>query len=311
MSTSNSGLPRRDVRTISLLRWIDAASKRLSRTQLHFGHGATSARAEAAWIVANACHLSPRFIHRHFHRALSYSEITRADQIADLRIKTRTPLAYLLKEAWLGNGRFYVDERVIVPRSFIAELLEQKLRPWIAAPERVRTGLDLCAGSACLAILMAKAFPHMTVDAAELSEPAIEVARINIDRFRLKRRVRLIKSDLFSYVSKQARYDVIISNPPYVTGSAMQTLPAEYQKEPRIALSGGKDGLQFIRSIIGTARNFLSSHGLLVLEVGHNKRALEHAFPRLPMVWIETSAGSDMVALIEAADLPSLMRTTG
>jgi ribosomal protein L3 glutamine methyltransferase len=214
-------------------------------------------------------------------------------------VRTRKPLAYLIHEAWLGDHRFYVDERVIVPRSFIAELLRDRLRPWISRP--VRRALDLCTGSGCLAILLALTFPRAAVDASDVSRGALEVARKNVKAYRLSRRVRLIRADLFSGIRGQ--YDLILADPPYVGAGAMRKLPPEYRREPRIALAGGADGLAFVRRILDDAASFLRPGGWLVVEVGHNRRRVERAFPRIPFTWAEVSAGDDCVFLLQREDL--------
>jgi ribosomal protein L3 glutamine methyltransferase len=230
---------------------------------------------------------------------LSAREERKALRLLDARVKTRKPLAYLICEAWLGEHRFYVDERVIVPRSFIAELLRERLRPWVS--HRVTNALDLCTGSGCLAILLALTFPKARIDATDISQPALAVARRNVAAYRLGARVKLARTDLFPATRKQ--YDLIVANPPYVRAAAMRKLPPEYRREPRVALAAGPDGLAFVRRILDRARDFLRPGGTLVVEVGHNRRGVERAFPRLPFVWPETSAGDDCVFLLSREDL--------
>jgi ribosomal protein L3 glutamine methyltransferase len=232
-------------------------------------------------------------------RELSAREERKALRLLDARVKTRKPLAYLICEAWLGEHRFYVDERVIVPRSFIAELLRERLRPWVSRP--VTGALDLCTGSGCLAILLALTFPKARIDATDISQPALAVARRNVAAYRLGARVKLARTDLFPATRKQ--YDLIVANPPYVRAAAMRKLPPEYRREPRVALAAGPDGLAFVRRILDRARDFLRPGGTLVVEVGHNRRGVERAFPRLPFVWPETSAGDDCVFLLSREDL--------
>jgi len=234
---------------------------------------------------------------------LTTRECRSAARLIEERVRTRRPLAYLLKEAWLGDHRFYVDERVIVPRSFIAELLRDRLAPWIPRPPEVHRALDLCTGSGCLAILLALAFACATVDATDISRPALAVARRNLRTYRLGRRVKLVRTDLFADLGP-ARYDLIVANPPYVGSAAMRQLPPEYRHEPRLALDGGRDGLEFTRRIVLAARNFLRPRGLLVVEIGRNRRRLERVFPRLPFIWPETSAGYDCVFVLSREDLP-------
>ena len=248
-------------------------------------------------------HVPHEDLARSLEYELSAQERRRASRLIEKRIRTRRPLAYLIQEAWLGDHRFYVDERVVVPRSFVAELLRDRLSPWLARPREVRRALDLCTGSGCLAILLALAFPRAIVDAADISRPALSVARRNLRTYRLGGRVSLAQGDLFAGL-KPARYDLIVANPPYVGTTAMRRLPPEYRREPRLALDGGRDGLEFVRRILLAARDFLRPGGLLVVEIGHNRSRLERAFPRLPFIWPETSAGYDCVFLLGREDLP-------
>jgi ribosomal protein L3 glutamine methyltransferase len=236
-------------------------------------------------------------------RQLRATEVGAVRNIMRRRVRERTPAAYLTREAWLGEFRFYVDERTIVPRSFIAELLREGLAPWVADARRVRSVLDLCTGSGCLAVLAAHAFPKARVDAADLSAAALQVARRNVKDYTLGKRVRLVQTDLFDRLAAR-RYDLILSNPPYVNAAAMRTLPREYRREPRLALAGGRDGLALVRRMLAQASAHLHPHGLLVVEIGHNRAALEQAYPRLPFTWLETSAGEDYVFLLHREDLP-------
>jgi len=283
--------------------WLSYAERRFRVARLRFGHGTHSARDEAAWLLTSVLGLP----HEGLARSLAYELTARkrrsAARLIEERVRTRRPLAYLLKEAWLGEHRFYVDGRVIVPRSFIAELLRDRLAPWISRPMQVSRALDLCTGSGCLAVLLALAFPHATVDAIDISPSALAVARRNLRAYRLGRRVRLARADLFTGM-KPAQYDLIVANPPYVGAAAMRRLPIEYRREPRLALDGGRDGLEFVRRILLAATDFLRPRGLLVVEIGHNRRRLERAFPRLPFVWPETSAGYDCVFVLSREDLP-------
>ena len=290
------------MKSLRIRDWITDAAIRLKRSKLEFGHGAASADAEAGWIAARAARLSPHRLHLHHSRQMSPHVLRCAEQLLDKRIQSRMPLAYVLKEAWLGNCRFYVDERVIVPRSPIANLLLERLDPWLSSPDSVSCGLDLCTGSGCLAILMARTFRKMMVDAVDISPDALAVARMNIARTRLQRRVRLIQSNLFKSVPKR-KYDVIVCNPPYVTDASMRRLPAEYRHEPQIALRGGKDGLDLVRKIVLASPSYLSSDGLLVLEVGRNRRAFERTLPGLPAFWIDAPDESDLIAVIDAGPL--------
>ena len=235
---------------------------------------------------------------RSARRELTETEQRKVLRLLDERIRTRKPLAYLIREAWLGEHRFYVDERVVVPRSFIAELLREKLRPWLTRP--VKRALDLCTGSGCLAILVALAFSRARVDATDISRPALAVARRNLLAYRLARRVRLRHADLYPGTET---YNLIVANPPYVDDAAMRGLPPEYRREPRLGLAGGADGLDVVRRILEGAAQRLNPGGLLVVEVGHNRRRVERAFPGLPFVWPEISAGDDCVFLLFREDL--------
>jgi ribosomal protein L3 glutamine methyltransferase len=281
---------------------LSYAERRFRVGRLRFGHGTQSARDEAAWLLANVLRLS----HDELARSLTYEPTSRERQSAlrliDERVRTRRPLAYLIKEAWLGDHRFYVDERVIVPRSFIAELLRDRLFPWIPRPMEVRRAVDLCTGSGCLAILLALAFPRATVTATDVSRAALAVARRNLRTYALSHRVKIVRTDLLAGL-EPAGYDLIVANPPYVRAAAMRRLPPEYRREPRLALDGGRDGLEFTRRILLAARNFLRPRGLLVVEIGRNRGKLERAFPRLPFVWPETSAGYDCVFVLSREDL--------
>ena len=212
------------------------------------------------------------------------------------------PAAYLTHEAWLGDSRFHVDERVIVPRSHIAEPLREQLSPWINDPWAVKRVLDLYTGSGCLAILAAEAFHEAAVDAADVSPDALAVARINIENYGLGARIRLIESDTFAALAGE-RYDVIVANPPYVDAGSMEKLPEEYRREPRLALAGGEDGLDFVRTLLREAPRHLAPDGLLIVEIGNNQDALERAFHRLSFVWLDTSAGDRFVFMLRRKDL--------
>lgn len=241
--------------------------RRLRRARLHYGHGTLDARGEAAWLFS------------------SVKNAERQKQVLERRLRERIPLAYLLNEAWLDGRRFYVDRRVIVPRSFISELLRERLQPWLQRP--VRRALDLCTGSGCLAILTAQAFPKARVDASDISRDALEVAKINLRKHRLGGRIRLVRSNLFSSI--KGTYDLIVTNPPYVDSRTMGRLPPEYDYEPRLALAAGTDGLLLVHKILQKARKHLNPGGLLVCEVGDANRALERAYPALPFTWPEAS----------------------
>lgn len=280
---------------------IDTVTRRLRAAKLSYGHGTFDAREESAWLVLHACRISHGEFAGNIDRPVSPVEARRLEKLVERRIRERIPAAYLTRQAWLGEHPFHVDRRVIVPRSFIAELLPGTMEVFLRGP--VRKALDLCTGSGCLAILLALAFRNATVDAVDLSAGALAVARKNIAAYRLGRRVKSLRSDLFSSLAER-RYDLIVSNPPYVTEERMRRLPGEYLAEPRMALAGGKDGLLLVRRILSQARMHLNPRGLLVCEIGHNRRALERAFPRLPFTWLETSAGDGFVFLLEREHLP-------
>ena len=258
---------------------IERTAQRFAAAPLHFGHGTDNPRDEAAWLVLRGLRLP---FGADLGRRVNQVEQQRIESLAGKRVGERLPVAYLLREAWLGGLDFYVDERVIVPRSHIAELLGDKLKPWLEGP--VGRILDLCTGSGCLAILAARAFPSAALDAVDLSPTALAVARKNVARHRLGRRIRLLRSDLFASLGKR-RYDLILANPPYVTGAAMNALPREYAHEPKIALAGGRDGLDLAARVIAGAATHLNEGALLVCEVGDGKRALEKRYPRLGLLW--------------------------
>lgn len=281
---------------------IDSVTRRLRAAKLAYGHGTFNAREESAWLVLHACRIPHGEFAASIDRLVSPVEGRRLENLVEQRIRQRVPAAYLTRQAWLGEHPFYVDRRVIVPRSFIAELLPDAIEVFLRAP--VRSALDLCTGSGCLAILLALAFRQARVDAVDLSRGALAVARKNVETYRLGRRVKLLRSNLFASLAGR-RFDLIVSNPPYVSEASMRKLPGEYLAEPRMALAGGEDGLLLVRRILAQARKHLNPRGLLVCEIGHNRKALERAFPRLPFTWLETSAGDGLVFLLEREHLPN------
>jgi ribosomal protein L3 glutamine methyltransferase len=289
------------LRTIrDLLRF---AVSRFTEARLFFGHGTENAYDEAAYLILHTLHLPPDHLEPFLDAQILPAEASEVLSVLERRVRDRIPAAYLTHEAWLGEFRFYVDERVIVPRSHIAGVLEQGLGAWIPDPDAVTRALDLCTGSGCLAILLAHAFPQAKVDAGDISRGAIEVALRNVKDYGLEERVRVVESDLFSALG-DARYDVIVSNPPYVTQAAMQALPAEYRHEPALALAGGDDGLAIVRRILKEAKARLARNGVLVVEVGGGRDAVTAAYPDLELTWLETDAGGDPVFLVERAHLP-------
>ena len=278
------------------------AVSRFNEAGLFFGHGSDNAWDEAAYLLLHSLHLPLDRLDPFMDARLTSSERTAALKTLRRRITERLPAAYLTKEAWLGEYRFYVDERVIVPRSHIAELLSEQLNPWINDPWAVGHVLDMCTGSGCLAILAAEAFPEAMVDAVDLSPDALAVARLNVDNYGLGERIRLIASDAFSAIPDK-KYDVIISNPPYVNAESMAALPEEYRREPAMALASGDDGLDFVRILLREAALHLNPEGVLVVEIGHNKEEVERAFPRISFVWLDTSAGDRFVFMLRRKDL--------
>jgi ribosomal protein L3 glutamine methyltransferase len=277
-------------------------TRRFAAARLAYGHGTGSARDEAAWLLCSVLGIAFDNLDAALDRPVEEARARRLEALADRRIQSRAPLAYLLNEAWLDGHRFHVDERVIVPRSHIAELLDDGLAPWTESPSSIGRVLDLCTGSGCLAILAALAFPASRVDATDVSDAALAVARINVDAYRLGERVRLVRSDLFAALNGE-RYDLVIANPPYVDARAMRGLPDEYRHEPERALAGGEDGLDIVRRILAAAPDHLTERGILVVEIGAHRAALEAAYPRLPFAWLATRAGDGQVFLLHLRDL--------
>ncbi len=278
------------------------AVSRFNEAKIFFGHGSSDAYDEAAYLILHTLHLPLDRLEPILDAALTHNEIMEVLNIIERRVEERVPAAYMTHQAFLGEFSFYVDERVIVPRSFIAELLREQLAPWIAVPDEVGSVLDLCTGSACLAILAAHAFPYAQIDAAELSLDALDVARRNVADYGLEEQIELIESDLFAGLNGR-KYDLIISNPPYVDAASVFALPQEYLHEPKLALGSGEDGLDATRIILEQAAAHLNPNGLLVVEIGHNRDALEAAFPALPFTWLEVSAGDQFVFLLRREDL--------
>lgn len=269
--------------------------------QLFYGHGNDNAFDEAAYLVLHSLNLPFDALDTFYDAKLLPEEIDSILALAYKRINTRKPLAYLTNEAFQGEFDFYVDERVLVPRSFIYELLGEPLTPWIEYPELVHNALDLCTGSGCLAIQLAHHYPAAQVDAVDLSLDALEVASINVERYGLEERVQLIHTDLFEGLDQT--YDLIISNPPYVDAESVDALPDEYLHEPEMALGSGEDGLDATRLILLQAAKYLNPRGVLLVEIGHNRDVLEAAYPELPFMWMETSGGDGFVFLLTREQL--------
>ncbi|HEY5994862.1 MAG TPA: 50S ribosomal protein L3 N(5)-glutamine methyltransferase [Gallionellaceae bacterium] len=279
------------------------AISRFNEAGIHFGHGSDNAYDEAAYLILHTLHLPLDRLDPFLDSALTQAEIRELLTVIGQRVDKRLPAAYLTHEAWLGGHRFYVDQRVIVPRSFFAELLDEQMVPWIDDADSITRVLDLCTGSGCLAILAALAFPNATVDAVDISRDALDVARRNVNDYQLQDRVHVIESDLFAKLGGQ-EYDLIISNPPYVNAESVEALPPEYLHEPQLALGSGHDGLDATRAILKHAAKHLTPDGVLAVEIGHNRAALESAYPALPFTWLEVEAGEDFVFLMHREDLP-------
>lgn len=281
--------------------WLRHAVSRFTAAGLHFGHGSGEAYDEAVYLILHTLHLPLHRLEPFLDARLLPEERERLARIIERRVQERIPAAYLTQEAWLHGYRFYVDDRVIVPRSFLAGPILTQFQPWLAHP--VRRALDLCTGSGCLAILLAEAFPEAKVDAVELSADALAVAARNVADYGLTQRVRLLAGDLFAPVA-DTRYDLIVANPPYVDAAAVAALPPEYRHEPAPALGSGIDGLDATRRILADAARHLNPGGLLAVEIGHHRAALEAAFPHLAFTWPELAGGEDTVFLLDRAQLP-------
>ena len=285
---------------MTLVELVQAQSERLKSAGVSFGHGTGNAFDEAAWLVMWALGLPLDALEARARREVSPDDAAKAAGLVCERIETRQPAAYLTGEAWLQNVPFTIDARSIVPRSYIAELLVDAdetaaLDAWLS--DRTRRVLDLCTGNGSLAVIAAMAYPEIEVDASDISAGALELARINVARHGMEKRIAVLESDLFA--SLRGTYDLILCNPPYVTDASMSALPAEYRAEPALALAGGADGMDLIRRIVAEAPAHMSEDAVLVIEVGHERRRFEAAFPRLECAWLETSGGNDCVVLVE------------
>ena len=278
------------------------AVTQFNRAGLHFGHGSSDAMDEAAYLILHTLHLPLDRLDPFLDAKLLPEEIDEVLAVIARRSQDRVPAAYITREAWLGDYRFHVDERVLVPRSFIAELIPHQFAPWIADPSSIADILELCTGSGCLAILLADVFPNASIDAVDISADALDVARRNVDDHGMGDRIRLIQGDLYAATGTQ-RYDLIVSNPPYVNTTSMMRLPAEYRHEPQIALAGGSDGMDLVRVIVDGARSRLRPGGILIVEIGNERGYAEAAFPDLELTWLTTSAGDDMVFMLTAKQL--------
>ncbi|KMN81482.1 ribosomal protein L3 glutamine methyltransferase [Chromobacterium alkanivorans] len=277
------------------------AVSRFNDAGLFYGHGTQNAYDEAAYLILSALKLPVDQLEPFLDAKLLPTEVKDVIDLIERRAEERVPVAYLTHEAWQGDFSYYVDERVLVPRSFIYELLGEPLQPWIEHPELVHRALDLCTGSGCLAIQLAHHYPDAQIDAVDISLDALEVASINVQNYGLDERVQLIHTDMFEGI--EDKYDLIISNPPYVDADSVDALPPEYLHEPELALGSGEDGLDATREILRRAPDFLNDKGVLLVEIGHNREMLEECFPTLPFMWMETESGDGFVFLITREDL--------
>jgi ribosomal protein L3 glutamine methyltransferase len=293
MNTTSFSTPR------DLLRY---AVTRFNAAKLFFGHGSAEAFDEAAYLILHTLKLPLDKLEPFLDARLLQDEVLQVLAVIERRAVERVPAAYITHEAWLGGYAFYVDERVLVPRSFIAELIPHRFSPWISDPDALENALELCTGSGCLAIMMADAFPNAVVDAGDISKDALAVAEHNIREYKLEGRVNPIESNLYENVPFK-KYDLIVTNPPYVNSESMGKLPPEYLREPQIALAGGADGMDLVRKIVKGAADYLTPDGVLIVEIGNEHEYAEAAFGHLGLTWLTTSAGDDAVFLLTAEQL--------
>lgn len=287
-------------------RW---AMSEMERNAISLGHGTADFWEEATFLVMRTLKLPFDRLETFWGAHLTPQELEEVLCNIDLRVHMKKPVPYLIKEGWLSDHCFYVDERVLIPRSFIAELLEESLSPWIDDPESVTSVLDMCTGSGCLAILAAETFPNAAVTGADISPDALDVAKINRTRFGLDDDLELVQTDLFTNL-KDRKFDLIISNPPYVTEEAMEELPAEYRHEPALALGAGRDGMDILRRMMPVLADYLTDDGMAVIEIGDGREAFEALWPTLPVTWLTTSGGDDMVFLVKHSDLKAYFHQT-
>lgn len=287
----------------SIRDWLRYAVSQFEDSDVFFGHGTSNAYDEAVWLIFGFLHLPHDTIENFLDAHLTSKEKKDLSFLIKKRINDKIPTAYLLNEAWLRDYKFYVDERVIVPRSLIAESLSENLYPWIDDPEKIYSALDLCTGSGCLGIMMAHSFQSAMIDLVDLSEKALQVAEINVNHYGLHDRIELIQSDLFNGLESK-KYDLIISNPPYVNQTSVDSFPMEFLKEPSMALGSGEDGLDHTIRIIHEAKQYLNDNGMLIVEIGHNKEILLKKFPKLQFQWLDVSLGNNFVFMLEKSQLP-------
>ena len=289
---------------VTLNQCIDQVAQRLETADLHYGHGAIDAQSEALWIASKQLEISPADALDQLDQTITSDQYQNALQVAQTRIESRKPLAYILGEAWLMGVPFFCSEQSIVPRSWIAELIVNgSLETWLPADGKA---LDLCTGNGSLAILLALSCPDIHVTACDISMPALSVASRNLDRHGLSNQVELLSGDLWDALEEpndDNRFDLIVCNPPYVNSNSMNSLPAEYHAEPALALAGGDDGMDLIRRIIAAAPDYLTDRGAILIEIGNEYEHFKKAFPQIPAIWMEVSAGEEQVLLIQAEDL--------
>ena len=292
--------PIHNLKTIrDLYRW---AVTEMENADLSYGHGSPDSWEDASFLICRALKLPFERFDMFLDAQLTHNELVRIVHLIDRRVHDKTPTAYLLKEAWLTGHRFYIDERALIPRSYIAELIEDDLAPWVDDPEAVGSVLDLCTGSGCLAILAQGAFPNARVTGSDISRDALEVAKINRRDYGMEETLELVQGNLFENLGGR-RFDLILSNPPYVTTASMEALPDEYRHEPELALAAGEDGMDVVEHIVREAADHLTEHGLLIVEVGDGLEAVEAKFPGLPITWLSVSGGDDQVFMATAGDL--------
>lgn len=302
MTTPNNIHTAASTELLTIRDWLRYAVSQFEASDIFYGHGTDNAYDEAVWLVMSALHLPMDTLNNFFDARITSPERSKLSQLLEQRISSHTPTAYLVKEAWLQGLKFFVDERVLVPRSFIAELLNDDLSPWIEYPELVESAADICTGSGCLGIMLASAFPNAAVDVVDISADALDVANINIANYGLEDQITAIQSDMFTAL-KGRKYDVIISNPPYVDAPSMAELPAEYRNEPQIALGSGNDGLDHTHTLLREAGHYLNENGILIVEIGHNRDALQAAYPNIAFNWLEVSSGNEFVFLLTKEQL--------
>lgn len=287
--------PIHNLKTIrDMLRW---SITEMENAELSYGHGCPDSREESTFLICRALKLPFDHFDDFLDAALTHNELVRLVHLVDRRVHDKTPVPYLLKEAWLTEHRFYIDERALIPRSYIAELLEEDLAPWVEDPYAVESVLDMCTGSGCLAILAQGVFENAAVTGADISADALEVAKINRRDYDMEETLELVQSDLFENLQGR-KFDLILSNPPYVTTASMELLPAEYRAEPALALGAGEDGMDVVRRLLPAAREHLNEGGMMVVEVGDGLEAVEAAFPGLELMWLSVSGGDDQVFMV-------------